>query len=327
MMAQDLVFSPRESRDLSLLHLEALANQDKTRIMPYGVPSLDGYLGGLKPGDLTVVLARPSNGKTQLLLHLARQAAMRARQHGNREVLGPPVFVSHETDIESLYLRNVSAASGVSSFLLHNGEIEDWGRIVAAVDAVYNQTPIVYVGHSVHSGAKRPRMTLESVRESIFQAIDRFKIHPALVCFDYLQLMRLDRTTRDRRLDISEIVYGLKDMALELRVPVVLASQAGRQVDEKELPVPDLSSGKETGAIEEAADVVLGLMRPARYFQVGDDVPGSALGLTVTDELFFVRVLKHRNGPVGSGFWMHFNMATGELRDIEIRVVDLNPEE
>ena len=321
----DILHTPRDARDLAHTYVERVRSQASSGTQAsFGVSSLDNYLNGLKPGDLVVVLARPSNGKTQMLLHLARTAAFHYKIVQDRNTFGPPIFVSFETDIESLYVRDVSYHTGIDSSLIYSGQVEDWDAVHDGVDMAYDKAPIFYMGHSSAAGRKRPRITLQSVWDSVDYAVDKYQFRPSLLCFDYLQLMKLDRSTRDRRLDLAEIVSSLKDMALVYNTPVILASQAGRDVDSKAIPAPDLSSGKETGAIEETADVVLGLMRPARYFPIGENVPGSSAELVVTEELFFTQVLKQRNGPVGKGFWLHFDMTVGRLSDIDLVTVDLN---
>jgi len=233
----------------------------------------------------------------------------------------PPVFISAEMAIEEIVLREVSNYIPIDSMLLERGEVDTWDNVHKAVDEIAERRPIIFVGHSLDIGRKRPRISVENIRMCLQSIQDQWGARPTLVSVDYAQRLKLDKATRDRRGEVSEIVESIKDMALEFATPFNLGSQVGRQVDERKPPIPTLADAKETSNLEETADSILAFMRPSRYYKVGEKIPGS--DMECHENLFFVSVLKQRQGKVGN-CWLWFDMAISRLSDIEIERIDLN---
>jgi replicative DNA helicase len=240
-----------------------------------GWNDLDQLTTGFQKSDLIVVAARPSVGKTSFALNIAEYAAVR-----EKKTVG--VF-SLEMSKEQLVLRLLSSVANIDSKRLRSGFLEemDFARIAPAMNdlseaALYiDDTPNIT---SMELRTKARRLQAES-------GLD-------LVIVDYLQLMQATTTNRDanRVQEVSEISRGLKALARELSVPVIALSQLSRQPEMRESKEPRLSDLRESGAIEQDADLVLFLWREKEKAGEDADLDG---------EVIKVKLAKHRNGPTG----------------------------
>ena len=240
--------------------------------IPSGLPSIDRITGGWQKSDLIIVAARPSVGKTSLALNMAQHAAL---SHGKSVA----VF-SLEMSKEQLSTRLVAGVSGIDISRIRRGDIEgiDLARIAASagtlLDAkiVIDDTPVASPSE-LRGRARR----IESEH-----GLD-------LIVVDYLQLMTADRATKDanRVSETSDISRGLKRLARELNVPVIALSQLSRSSEHREGGQPRLSDLRDSGAIEQDADVVLMLWR-----QNAPDIASEYEDVKAI-------VAKHRNGPTG----------------------------
>jgi replicative DNA helicase len=240
-----------------------------------GFQDLDQLTTGLQKSDLIVVAARPSVGKTSFALNIAEHAAV----HDGKSV---GVF-SLEMSKEQLVLRLLSSVSNIDSQRLRSGFLEelDFARIAPAMNALseapmyIDDTPSI---STMELRTKARRLQAES-------GLD-------LVIVDYLQLMQATTTSRDanRVQEVSEISRGLKALARELSVPVIALSQLSRQPEMRESHEPRLSDLRESGAIEQDADLVIFLWREKdRPTEEGDQ----------DGEVIKLKLAKHRNGPTG----------------------------
>ena len=240
-----------------------------------GFMDLDQLTTGFQKSDLIVVAARPSVGKTSFALNIAEHAAVR-----EKKTVG--VF-SLEMSKEQLVLRLLSSVANIDSKRLRSGFLEelDFTRIAPAMNdlseaALYiDDTPNIT---SMELRTKARRLQAES-------GLD-------LVIVDYLQLMQAATSTRDanRVQEVSEISRGLKALARELSVPVIALSQLSRQPEMRESKEPRLSDLRESGAIEQDADLVVFLWREKERSGEDGDVDG---------EVINCKLAKHRNGPTG----------------------------
>lgn len=220
-----------------------------------GFADLDRVLGGLQRSDLIILGARPSMGKTSLLLNIAYQAARR-RMAGD---VGCAVgMFSLEMSLEQLMQRVVASAAGVNGQLIANGLISDvsMGKLVGAAGGMAD-LPLV-----VDDGAG---LTIQQIHSRARQMKRKYGI--GLLVVDYLQLMRAPgrRNDQNRVQEVSEISQGLKQIARELDVPVLVASQLSRNVESRDNKRPLLSDLRESGSIEQDADVVAFLYREEYY--------------------------------------------------------------
>jgi replicative DNA helicase len=268
----------------SLKAIEELTRrQELITGVPTGYPELDEMTAGLQPGDLVILAARPAMGKTSLALNIASHAAL---NHG--KTVG---MFSLEMSHQQLFFRLLCAEGHVDAHKLRTGRVdrEEWQRIInvfgtlSAAPIYIDDTPGIGV---MEMRAKTRRLTRER--------------HLDLLLVDYLQLMRGRGRHDSRQQEISEISRSLKELAKELEIPVVALSQLSRAPEQRGGDRrPQLSDLRESGAIEQDADVVMFLFREEVYKKDDPDLRGKA-------ELI---VSKQRNGPTGTvrlNFIRHF---------------------
>jgi replicative DNA helicase len=236
-----------------------------------GYRDIDEQLSGLQPSNLVVVGARPSMGKTAFALGLASHAAMQGT---------PVLFFSLEMGHLEIAQRVLCAEARVDATRLRNGRLldSDWGKISSAIGRI--GTAKLYVDDN-------PNVTVMDIRAKARRMRSREGL--GLVVVDYLQLMRSPSGAENRQVEISEISRGLKILARELRIPVVALSQLSRALETRSDKRPVLADLRESGAIEQDADVVMFIYR--------DDVHNPDSQAKGTAE---INIAKHRNGPIGS---------------------------
>jgi replicative DNA helicase len=238
-----------------------------------GLSQLDALLGGFQPSDLILLAARPSVGKTSLALNIAQHAAVRERKR-------VAVF-SLEMSKEQLALRLLSAETGINPRPLQTGFIEetDWTKIATVMNDMaeapmwIDDTPALTV-MELRTKARR----LEAEQGGL-----------DLLVVDYLQLMQGTTQSREpnRVQEVSEISRGLKQLARELKVPMIALSQLSRGVEQRGSAEPRLSDLRESGSLEQDSDVVIFLYRDGEQNSEAEF------------ELVKAKVAKHRNGPIG----------------------------
>jgi replicative DNA helicase len=321
-LISDLIIGPVEARELSHRFVNQLVEDKKAGIgIPSRLKNLDDILNPLKPGQMRVIMGRPGGGKSALMMHFSRVAAEMWQAQTTKKTC-PPIFVSAEMALEEIMLREISHYIPVDSILLERGTYDDWRKVHEAIDMIAEERQMIFIGHSLEQGKRRPRLSIENVWKAVDHITEEWGMSPCLISIDYAQRLKLDKITRDRRIEISEIVETVKDMSLAFATPINLGSQVGRQVDERMPPVPEMSDAKETANLEETADSVLGVMRPIKYFKVGQKIPGS--DLECVEQLFFINVLKQRQGASGEGRWVWFDMSISRIADLEFQRVELN---
>ncbi|MCC6626020.1 MAG: replicative DNA helicase [Chloroflexi bacterium] len=256
--------------------------------VPTGYRDLDKLTGGLQKSDLIIVAARPSVGKSSLSLGFAYNAAVRFGQK-----IG---LYSLEMSAEQLVQRLLATETGVDSHRLRQGYIDDeeWDRVSRAFGKLAEAS--IYIDDT--AGLSIADLRSRARRLAAEQGLD-------LLVIDYLQLMQ-GRRTDNRVQEISEISRGLKALARELNVPVVALSQLSRAVEARTDHIPKLSDLRESGSIEQDADIVMFIYREELY-QPETDKKGIAE----------IHVAKHRNGPIGV-VPLRFFSSTARFADLEI---------
>ena len=255
-----------------------------------GFTRLDEMLSGLHKGEMVIVAARPSMGKTALALNIAEQVAMGGVAAGSRakHEKVPVAFFSLEMSKEAITNRLLSARSGVDSHKMRTGKFSenDFQRLIRSAGDL-REAPI-YIDDS-------PNLTVLGLRARSRRLVRRYDVR--CIVIDYLQLLTSPSAAREsRQVEVSEISRGIKSLARELDLPVVCLAQLNRGAEQREGKQPRLSDLRESGSIEQDADVVL-LLHREEYYHVGDedwamDNP-EKVGLT---ELI---IAKQRNGPTG----------------------------
>ena len=260
--------------------MEARRDTDALRGIPTGYPTLDALTGGYQRSDLIIIAARTGIGKTTFLLNLCRNAA--------RDNHVPVGLLTLELSTEQVVGRLLSLEAEVDSRLLRDADLTDegWRKVGRAVGDL-SEYPI-YVDDS-------PALSVMQLRGKARRM--QAERNVGLICVDYLQLLRAERT--DTRVqEISDITRALKGLARELNIPILAGAQLSRAVEQRESGRPRLSDLRESGSIEQDADLVVFLY---------EDRANNA---DITCDL-----AKHRNGPNGK-FSLRFMRAIGRFEEI-----------
>lgn len=241
-----------------------------------GFTKLDEMTAGFQPGDLIIIAARPSMGKTALCLNIARNASIDGK-------IGVGIF-SLEMASHQLAQRMLCSEARVDSHLMRTGRLpgDAWSNLSIAVGSLA-QAPIFI--------DETPAISVTEVRSRARRLISEHD-NLGMLIIDYLQLMRGPREAETRQQEISAISRNLKALAKELNIPIVALSQLSRAVESRGdgQKRPQLSDLRESGAIEQDADVVLFIYRPSRYGQVEEHEKNRAE----------IIIGKQRNGPTGT---------------------------
>lgn len=248
-------------------------NKGQLRGVRTGYRDLDNMTAGLQRSDLIILAARPAMGKTTFVTNLAYNVATIAKQ--------PVLFFSLEMSKEQLVDRMLSDASGVDSWNIRTGNLsdEDFSKLSEAMGEMA-EAPIFI---DDQPGLSVLEMRTKARRINHEQPL-------GLIIIDYLQLMQgSGRDNGNRVQEVSEISRGLKLIARELNVPLIALSQLSRTVEQRSPQIPQLSDLRESGSIEQDADIVSFIYRPGYYEPDNPEVEN------ITDLI----IAKHRNGPVG----------------------------
>jgi len=240
--------------------------------VPTGFIDLDRLLSGLQPSDLLIIAGRPGQGKSGFLLSVAKNAALTHKKH--------VAIFSLEMSNEQVVQRLVAQETGIDSQRLRTGKLqeEEWPLFTHAIE-VFSDTKIFL--------DDTPAITPLQLRTKCRRLHMEYGLD--LVIIDYLQLMGGDSRTDNRVQEVSYISRNLKVLARELNVPVLAAAQLSRAVEQRSDKRPVLSDLRESGSLEQDADIVMFIYRPDQYEKD-----------SVKQNVAEIIVAKHRNGPVGS---------------------------
>lgn len=260
--------------------------------VPTGFREIDDLTAGLQPSDLVIIAGRPSMGKTSLALGMAEHAAIQ----GNH-VVG---IFSLEMSKAQLVLRMLSSQAHLDSHALRTGQLteKDWRYLCDAADRL-ERAPI-FIDDSGN-------LTVEQMRGKARRLQAEHGLD--LLIVDYLQLMQGRSDAESRQQEISDISRALKALAKELEIPVVALSQLSRAVENRKPPIPVLADLRESGAIEQDADVVMFIYRDEVYNPETEEKG-------IADIL----IRKHRNGPTGER-QLYFHDRYAKFADLERREV------
>ena len=251
-------------------------NKGKIRGVPTGFKDLDNLIAGWQKSDLVILAARPAMGKTVLALNFAHKVATKSEM--------PVLFFSLEMSKEQLVDRMLSMDSGVNAWNIRTGNLsnDDWEKLSESMGRLA-EAPI-YVDDT-------PGITISDLRTKARR--EQHQRQLGLIIVDYLQLMSGGSRfggDSNRVQEISEISRGLKSVARELSVPIIALSQLSRSVESRSPQIPQLADLRESGSIEQDADMVMFIYRDEYYNPETTEKPN------VADIL----IKKHRNGPTGN---------------------------
>jgi replicative DNA helicase len=271
----------------SINRIEALRlkNEHITGV-PSGFADLDRITHGWQPTDLIILAARPAVGKTALALQIARNGALNALKPV------PVAFFSLEMSTLQLTNRNISAESGMYLDNIQNGNLDDGQMATLYAKAIQK---LVNAKFFIDDTAALSIFELRARCRRLKRLwLRQFGTDDGLIVVDYLQLMSGTGKKGNREQEISEISRGLKQIAKELHLPVIALSQLSRATEQRagEKKMPQLSDLRESGAIEQDADMVMFLYRPEYYGEQSSEMGESTKGET------HVKIAKHRNGSL-----------------------------
>lgn len=303
----------RASRELVLNVFREITERHKRQNPITGVPTtftvLDKMTAGLQKGDLIIIAARPGMGKTAFALNIAQNAAILQAKHQHlpedkRPATCPVLFFSLEMGAEQLIERILCSEARVDYSALRSGTFveADFRNLVAAADRLAPAK--IYIDDSAAPTIMDIRNTArrwKSDRQAFPTDEEGNPVHElGLIVVDYLQLARGRPNHQSREQEISEISRGLKGLAKELQIPVIALSQLNRAVDARTDHRPVMSDLRESGAIEQDADVIMFIYREERYL-ASDATEEQRREVENKSEII---IGKQRNGPIGS---VHLN--------------------
>ena len=254
--------------------IDQLFNQDGSITgLPTGYNDLDEMTSGLQEGDLIIVAGRPSMGKTTFAMNIAEHAAMTCDK--------PVAVFSMEMPADSLAMRMISSLGRIDQNKVRSGKLgdDDWPRLTSAIGLLQEKPLFIDDTGGLSPNELRARC----------RRLTREHGQLGLVVIDYLQLMQVPGFKENRTAEISEISRSLKGLAKELNVPVVALSQLNRSLEQRPDKRPVMSDLRESGAIEQDADVIIFIYRDEVYNEESPD-KGTAE----------ILIRKQRNGPIGS---------------------------
>lgn len=279
----------------------AMKNSDHITGVTTGFVDLDNKLSGFQSSDLVILAARPSMGKTALLINFALDACRALLAKNSKKSLSemPSVGVfSLEMSAEQLSTRMLSMNTQIDSSALKSGKVGEQHYNTLRKEAQRLAELPFYIDDT-------PALTISAIRTRARRL--KRKHNLAILFIDYLQLIRGSSNTAENRvLEVSQITQGLKALAKELNIPIIAASQLSRAVEQREDKRPMLSDLRESGSIEQDADIVMFIYREEYYLSRRQPEPGTEkhtewlATLNKVHNIAEIIVAKHRNGPVGT---------------------------
>jgi len=278
--------------------------------VPTGLRDLDDRLGGLHKSDLLIIAGRPSMGKTALATNIAFHAAKKIQEDGRKSTIA---FFSLEMSSEQLSTRILAEQSRIKSNDIRRGRISEeqfdkfieTSKNISELPLYIDETPAI----SIAALSNRAR------RIKRLYGLD-------MVVVDYIQLMRAANFREGRVQEISEITQGLKALAKELSVPVLALSQLSRAVESRDIKKPQLSDLRESGSIEQDADVVMFVYREAYYLEKLEPRPATVehaewqSKMNEVSNLAEIIIGKQRHGPTGN-IMLEFEAMFTKFKDIQ----------
>ncbi|MDA9720632.1 replicative DNA helicase [Candidatus Pelagibacter sp.] len=288
----------------------AYKNEEGIVGVPTGLKDLDDRLGGLHKSDLVIIAGRPSMGKTALATNIAFNAAKKILENDEKSSIA---FFSLEMSSEQLSTRILAEQSRIKSNDIRRGRIseEQFDKFIETSKNI-SELPL-YIDET-------PAITIAALSNRARRIKRLYGLN--MVVIDYIQLMRASNANNGRVQEISEITQGLKALAKELAVPVLALSQLSRAVEQRDDKKPQLSDLRESGSIEQDADVVMFVYREAYYLQGKEPRPATVehaewqAKMNEVSHLAELIIQKQRHGPTGN-VMLEFEAMFTKFKDIQ----------
>lgn len=316
---------------------------DKIKSAPgstWGVPSIDRAVIPERPGEMICILGRPGDGKSSLLAYRARREARLIAENAERRKTDVVVYVTWESSVEELVTFMVADTSISASDIA-------WGRAdmnrVKAKSMEMAGLPVWFIGNGIGRAAEAtdhrntPRMTPDVVFDAIEAMKSEWGVKISLMCFDYMQLIPIEGRFSSRVDAVTEVPIRIKELALRVGCPALVAVQARREVDDRDVKMADMRDAQWASSIEQTADKAFSIWRPWRSEATSagpNDVVAGPDGVKtirgrfievwgksfqVSETLLFMRMLKQRGDRGQEQFVMHFHPAYLRLAEMEVR--------
>lgn len=306
------IYTPQEA---SVFAIEGIKNvqSQKSRGIILDIPEIRDYFAPLLPGQICVVLGQTSHYKSGFVHSWERKVAYQLmREDRLDEVI---VHISVEESVEEQVYLELSRYTGNSVDDFTRGEIQDWSKLEEQA-VVVGQVPIYRIGDSLACADDTPNLYLSNILRSLDYLVEGHvtgrKLQPALIVVDYLQALPIDPEVRragfemQRRLQVREDMYRLRQATTRYRSPIVVNVQAKQNLDgapSKELYIPGMYDGEESASIAQRADRIISVWLPARTHVKGTNVDFGFGSFRVSDDDLFVRVMKQRGGYPAGKLW------------------------
>jgi len=277
-----------------------------------GISIIDETLNPHRAGELRIVLGYTSNYKSGLMNYIARTNARRFAEEGERVV----ITVTWEQSIDEQGVQDVSQLTAIDVTQLMRGELSDtdWKKLrKAAVER--GKLPWWLIGHSVKDRRRRPRLSMTDLAEALSYMVDVQQVEIGLIVLDYLQRIRREGSS-DTRIQYMDIVDRAKDMALSFHCPVMLGTQAGRQVKSRAWRLPQTDDGQETSNLEQSADSFISLWMPKNDYPPNHVIEYGDSVYTVNDNLLIFGVMKQKFGPAPRVYQLHVKPEINEIYEM-----------
>ena len=288
----------------------AYKNEEGIVGVPTGLTDLDDRLGGLHKSDLVIIAGRPSMGKTALATNIAFHAAKKMNDEGKKSSIA---FFSLEMSSEQLSTRILAEQSRIKSNDIRRGRISE-EQFDKFIEASKNITELpLYIDET-------PAISIAALSNRARRIKRKYGLD--MVVIDYIQLMSASNFKDGRVQEISQITQGLKALAKELSVPVLALSQLSRAVEQRDLKKPQLSDLRESGSIEQDADVVMFVYREAYYLEKQEPRPATVehaewqAKMNEVSNLAELIIGKQRHGPTGN-IMLEFEAMFTKFKDIQ----------
>jgi replicative DNA helicase len=281
----------------------------------------------LLPGELCTIVGRPGAGKSAVMMHWARQRSkyLAVNQVVDRVV----VYITYEAHVEELYALAVAAECGIPIDLMARGNLDaDQIELVRDYGVHSVSSKLWLIGHSQEKRKKRPHIDLTSVANALSR-IENWNLEGKremkidMIFIDYLQRVPFEGRPESKVVGIDENLNKMKDMGLQFSCPVVVGSQARREVDDRQVQIPELNDSQWSSAAEQVSDKMISVVRPVKYRKEGE-----SFGKTIVEgrNQMLIVTLKQKMGDAPFAIWTIFDPQYNRMIETEERNYDLNKE-
>jgi replicative DNA helicase len=291
------------------------------RGIPFGTSRLNRDIMPAMPGDLVLVCARPGNGKTFFVQHMLGTVIDSIIAEEDPD--GAVVYITWETSIEQAAAAWLAQASGMSSNEMLKGNVsavQQSDLMAAAVNV--GSYPLYIVGHSIQRSKdgkrRRPHITTDAVAATLDHLMNERAIEPRLIVLDYLQRIPFPRGLGDRSEHMTRCIDWSKDTAFQAGCPVILCTQARREVDSYAAPIPTMGDSQWSSNAEQSADKFFSLWMP-KNTHAGKRIEIAGSEISVSDNLLVLSLMKQKFGRFPMMFPMHVEPELLRLSDMDLR--------